>query len=87
MFLDPIFEGFILSTVHMKIAEGFGLKAKRVEKPDELGPTLRECFGDPEQTFTDLVMQPEDKLVPPVPNWVKRAKQIGIRQIALWAIK
>ena len=66
---------------YLKIAEGFGLKAKRVEKPDELGPILRECFSDPEPTFIDLVMQPEDKLVPPVPNWVKRAKEIGVRHI------
>jgi len=67
---------------YLKIAEGFGLKAVKVEKPQELGPALRECFADPGPTFIDLVMQPEDKLVPPVPGWIMRAREKGLRHIA-----
>jgi acetolactate synthase-1/2/3 large subunit len=66
---------------YLKIAEGFGLKARKVESPSELGLALKECFSDPEPTFIDLIMQPEDKLVPPVPGWIRRAQEKGLRHI------
>ena len=66
---------------YMKIAEGFGLKANRVTRPSQLAPTLNDCLKDPEPTFTELVLQPEDKLIPPVPSWIKKAKNEGIKYI------
>ena len=67
---------------YMKIAEGFGLKADRITKPSDLGPVLLNAFQDPMPRFIELVTQPEDKLVPPVPKWIREAKQKGIRHIA-----
>jgi acetolactate synthase-1/2/3 large subunit len=67
---------------YMKIAEGFGLKADRITKPSDLGPILLNAFQDPMPRFIELVTQPEDKLVPPVPKWIREAKQKGIRHIA-----
>jgi acetolactate synthase-1/2/3 large subunit len=66
---------------YLKIAEGFGLKAQRVTRPSQLSSTLSECFNDPEPTFTELVLQPEDKLVPPVPSWIRKAKSEGLKYV------
>ncbi len=65
---------------YMKIAEGFGLEAQRITKPEELS-RLRDVFQSDEPSFTELVLQPEDKLVPPVPSWIRKAEKEGIRHI------
>jgi len=64
-----------------KIAEGFGLRAYQIESPGELGPTLKEAFNLDEPTFTELVVMPENELVPPVPSWIRKAERLGIRHI------
>ncbi len=66
---------------YLKIAEGFGLKAHRVTKNSELFDTLAKAFSDPEPNFIDVLMEPEDKLIPPVPKWLKKAKEKGLRHI------
>jgi len=66
---------------YIKVAEGFGLTARRVEGPGDLGPALREAFDLNEPTFTELRVQPENELVPPVPAWKKKAEGLGIRHI------
>jgi len=66
---------------YVKIAEGFGLRAYRVERPGGLGPTLREAFGLDEPTFTEVRVLPEDELVPPVPSWTREARRQGVRHI------
>lgn len=66
---------------YIKIAEGFGLKAVRVENPTELGSVFEECFNNSEPTLIDVLMAPEDKLVPPVPKWIRKAQERGIRYL------
>jgi len=66
---------------YLKIAEGYGIEAHRVEKPQELTPTLEEAFNNPEPTFIEVIAKPEDQLVPPVPAWIKKAQKMGIRHI------
>lgn len=66
---------------YVKIAEGFGLNACRVERPEDLGPALREAFSLEEPTFTEIVVKPENELVPPVPSWIRRAERLGIDHI------
>jgi hypothetical protein len=34
-----------------------------------------------EPTFTELRVQPEDELVPPVPRWIRKAEELGLRHI------
>ncbi|MCW4012531.1 MAG: hypothetical protein NWF07_06000, partial [Candidatus Bathyarchaeota archaeon] len=65
---------------YTKIAEGFGLNANRITKPDELD-SLKELFKSDEPSFTELVLSPEDQLVPPVPTWIKKAEKKGVRHI------
>ena len=66
---------------YMKIADGFGLNASRVEKPEQLAPILREAFKSKEPTFTEIIFKPEDKLIPPVPSWIKKAEKQGLPHI------
>jgi acetolactate synthase-1/2/3 large subunit len=66
---------------YLKIAEGFGLEATRVEKADDLGPTLKRNLKKIEPTFTEIIVKPEDKLVPPVPSWIKKAEKQNIPHI------
>ena len=66
---------------YQKIAEGFGLQAYTVEGPQELRQVLQEAFNRNEPTFIDLKVRSENELVPPVPSWVKKAKEIGIKYI------
>ncbi len=66
---------------YMKIADGFGLNSSRVEKPEQLAPILREAFKSKEPTFTEIIFKPEDKLIPPVPSWIKKAEKQGLPHI------
>ncbi len=63
-----------------KIAEGFGLNANRITSPGELS-SLKELFHSDEPSFTELVLQPEDMLVPPVPTWIRKAERKGVRYV------
>jgi len=67
---------------YLKIAEGFGLSSSRVENPDELGQILKEAFQVEKPTFIELRVEPEDQLVPPVPAWIKKARESGVRYVA-----
>ena len=66
---------------YMKIAEGFGLKARRIAEPEDLEPVLSNSFSDPEPSFIELIAQPEDKLIPPVPTWIRKANAEGVRHV------
>lgn len=66
---------------YVKIAEGFGLDAYRIEDPKDLEPTLRKALNSPKPAFIEVLVEPEDRLVPPVPSWVKRAKELGLKYI------
>ncbi|RLE62556.1 MAG: thiamine pyrophosphate-binding protein [Thermoprotei archaeon] len=66
---------------YMKVAEGFGLEAFRIEEPKEIRQVLQKAFKSDEPTFIEIKVFPEDILVPPVPSWVKKAKEAGIRYI------
>ena len=66
---------------YTKIADGFGLATYTADDPTQLGPTLKEALNLDEPTFTLLKVQPEDRLVPPVPSWTKKAKELGIPHV------
>jgi acetolactate synthase-1/2/3 large subunit len=66
---------------YLKIAEGFGMEAVKVEKPEDLNPILKEAFKEPEPRFIEVSTLPEDRLVPPVPRWIRKAKEKGFRHI------
>jgi acetolactate synthase-1/2/3 large subunit len=69
------------SVDYVKIAEGFGLEAYRIENAQELSSHLNDVFNSPQPTFTEIKVKPEDELVPPVPSWAKKAETLGLEHI------
>ncbi|MFX0094485.1 MAG: thiamine pyrophosphate-binding protein [Candidatus Hodarchaeota archaeon] len=66
---------------YQKIAEGFGLEAYTVEEPKQLSQTLREAFNLSAPTLINLKIRPENELIPPVPSWIRKAENTGIKYI------
>jgi len=66
---------------YVKIAEGFGLEAYRVMSPEELVRVLKKTFNTKGPTLIEISVEPEDRLIPPVPKWIKRAKELGLKYI------
>ncbi len=66
---------------YQKIAEGFGLEAFKVEEAKDLPHILQEAFKLNVPTFIELIVRSENELVPPVPSWVKKAEEIGLKYI------
>jgi acetolactate synthase-1/2/3 large subunit len=57
-----------------QVAEGFGLRAFHVEKPDELEKALDAAFSYRGPVFLDVVTAPEITELPPVHSWLKKAE-------------
>ena len=66
---------------YMKIAEGFGLEAFRIDNTSDIEKVLRKALYSNNPSLIEVLVKPEDKLVPPVPSWVKKAKEMGIKYI------
>ena len=66
---------------YQKIAEGFGLTAYTVRDPKDLSQVLQDAFKLNTPTFIDLQVRAENELVPPVPAWVKKAQETGLKYI------
>ena len=56
-------------------------KALKIGEPEEIRQVLQKTFKSDESTFIEVKVDPEDKFVPPVPSWVKKAKELGIKHI------
>ena len=55
------------------LARSFGLHARRIERPGELGDALRQAIARQEPTFLDVPTAPEYQEVPPVARWQEAA--------------
>ena len=55
---------------HARIAEAFGLKAWRVEDPEDLRPALAKALEAGGPTLVDIVTQPLQEARAPVSEWV-----------------
>ena len=66
---------------YVKIAEGFGIEATRVGKPAELSAVLKKNLAMKNPTFTEVIVKPEDKLIPPVPKWIEKAEKQGYAHV------
>ncbi|HJO73533.1 MAG TPA: thiamine pyrophosphate-binding protein [Rhodospirillales bacterium] len=55
---------------HARIAEAFGVKAWRVEGPEDLRPTLTKALEAGGPTLVDIVAQPLQEARAPVSEWV-----------------
>jgi acetolactate synthase-1/2/3 large subunit len=57
-------------TDHARVAEAFGVRAWRVEDPDQLEPTLRKALEGGGPTLVDVIAQPLQEAKAPVSEWV-----------------
>ncbi len=64
---------FSTDTDHAKIAQGFGLRGVRVDRPEEIGPAIREALASDVATFIDIVTECEVTELPPVSKWLQTA--------------
>ena len=55
---------------HAAIAEAFGMRACRVEKPAELGPAIEESLASDGPYLLDVVTQPLHEANAPVSKWI-----------------
>jgi acetolactate synthase-1/2/3 large subunit len=60
-------------TDYVGIAKGFGLRAVRVERPQEVEPMLRQAMRAKVPTFIDIVTECETSELPPVEKWHQAA--------------
>lgn len=58
-----------------KIAEGFGLKSKKVLSNDEIAPAIEWALKEEGPVFLDFIIQPITDIVPPVTNWREDSKK------------
>lgn len=57
-------------TDHAAVATAFGLKAWRVEDPDELEKVLEQAFNHDGPTLVDVITQPLHEAAAPVSEWI-----------------
>jgi acetolactate synthase-1/2/3 large subunit len=58
---------------YVQVGRGFGLQARRVDKPNEIGSALREALGYGAPSFIEIITAPEHEVVPPVAPWQRIA--------------
>jgi len=66
---------FSADTDHAGIARGFGLEGVRIERPEELGPAIRQALDSKKPTFIDVITESEESEVPPVHKWQQTIKE------------
>jgi acetolactate synthase-1/2/3 large subunit len=55
---------------HAAIARAYGLAARRVERPEELGPAIEESLSSRGPFLLDIVVQPLHEARAPVSKWI-----------------
>ncbi len=55
---------------HAAIAEAFGIRARRVERPAELAPAIEESLASDGPYLLDIVTQPLHEAKAPVSKWI-----------------
>jgi acetolactate synthase-1/2/3 large subunit len=63
------------------VSRGFGVSASRIGSPMDLGPVLDDVFASRGPAFVEVAAKSEDELVPPVPQWARRARELGLPNV------
>ncbi len=56
-------------TNYSKLADAFSMKYIRIERDSEIMSCMRDVFSDASPAIIEVIVLPEDKLLPPVPEW------------------
>jgi acetolactate synthase I/II/III large subunit len=57
-----------------KIAEGFGLKSKKIVRNEDLKDALKWAISQDTPVFLDIMIEPITDIIPPVTNWREDSK-------------
>ncbi|HML06393.1 MAG TPA: thiamine pyrophosphate-dependent enzyme, partial [Methanobacterium sp.] len=60
----------------VKLAEAFGVRAERVERPGEMRETLKNAINSGEPTLIDIIIDPEE-ILPMVPPGCSLTEMVG----------
>ena len=67
---DSYFSVDFATSDHAAIARAFGMKARRIEDPNELGDAMREALTTEGPYLLDVVTQPLEEANAPVSKWI-----------------
>lgn len=79
VFNNPPFATEFADIDYVTIMKGFGLPSARVEEARFLPEAFKDLFALEGPAFLEIPFAPEDKCVPPVPNWAEKARKAGLR--------
>ncbi len=60
---------------YVKIAEGFGFQTARITSEAQIEPVLSQALAHTGASFIEMMVPPQDQIVPFVPGWVEEAKR------------
>jgi acetolactate synthase-1/2/3 large subunit len=66
------------SVDYVGVAESHGIPGFRADSASKLQDVLQQFFATEGPALLDLIVPPEDECIPPVPEWGKEAKKLGI---------
>ena len=63
---------------YVKVAQGFGLQAYRIDSNQDLGASVEKALRFEGPLLVHVKTASEHELVPPVPEWIKKASELGL---------
>ena len=60
-------------TDYVQVAQGFGLRGKKVDDPDAIGPAFKEALNHDSPFFIEMTTASEHEIIPPVAPWQRLA--------------
>lgn len=63
---------------YYKVAQAFGIDSYKAETPHEFKLLIEKALKVKKPFFIEINTPTEDELVPPVPSWLKKAKELGL---------
>lgn len=62
---------------YYKVAQAFGIDSYKVDSLKSLRLLIEKILKEEKPAFVEIPVPPEDEFVPPVPSWLKKAKELG----------
>ncbi|MCL6090451.1 MAG: thiamine pyrophosphate-binding protein [Candidatus Thermoplasmatota archaeon] len=77
---DKVISGTDFSEVdYSKIASAHGIRYDRIERDSEVAEKISKAFAEEGPILIEVIAEPEDRLVPPVPEWEQAARKHGTK--------
>ena len=77
---DKVISGTDFSEVdYSKIASAHGIRYDRIERDSEVVEKISKAFTEKGSILIEVIVEPEDRLAPPVPEWEQAARKHGTK--------